>query len=62
MNWKPISQAIKHTTRQILVVQWHKGESIYEYIADDYDDLQIYLAVNKGRKFTHWTYITPPKN
>lgn len=61
MRWKPITRAIKQTTRQILVVQFNNGEAIYEYIADDYDDLQIYLAVNKGRTFTHWTYITPPK-
>ena len=61
MNWKPITEIPKHKTRQILVVQWHNDEAMNEYLADDYRDLQIYLGINRFAEFTHWTYITPPK-
>jgi len=67
MKWKPISEIPKQKNRMILFVEWHKffnGKVIVvqEYVADDYQDALNFRTYEMKNSFTHWAYVTAPKD
>ena len=67
MKWNSIKTIPKQKNRMILFVEWHKFFNgnitvIQEYIADDYQDALNFRTYEMKNPFTHWSYITAPKD
>lgn len=67
MNWRSISEVPKQKNRMILFEEWHTYHNGYtaciqEYLADNYDDALAFRGQQMKGSFTHWCYVTPPKD
>ena len=63
MNWKPIKEEPKQKNRHIMIAQyWEKNKTfLQEYIGDSWDDC-VHFRLQGYHSFTHWCYVTTPKN